>query len=57
LYCEKAKCRESCPIGKTAECIAPPGVVNKNDIKLNVCECSPGYMGYYCDEKIVTDFR
>lgn len=57
MYCEKAKCRESCPIGKTAECIAPPGVVNKNDIKLNVCECSPGYMGYYCDEKIVTDFR
>ncbi|OUM63926.1 hypothetical protein PIROE2DRAFT_9457, partial [Piromyces sp. E2] len=56
-YCERAKCRESCPIDETAECIAYKGIAYKNDANLNICKCLSGWKGYYCNEKIIGDYR
>ncbi|ORX77177.1 hypothetical protein BCR32DRAFT_248134 [Anaeromyces robustus] len=46
-YCEEPVCKDSCPVGISAKCIAYYNK-EKNDINLNKCECLPGWDGDYC---------
>ena len=56
LYCENPICKNDCPVDSSAICKAfqDEGI---NDIKKNICECSPGWKGDKCDSKIFIDFR
>jgi len=56
-YCEKPKCKESCPINTTAICIKSNETLNNiNDINKNICECITGYTGHDCSEKIMINY-
>ncbi|ORX57107.1 hypothetical protein BCR36DRAFT_395258 [Piromyces finnis] len=56
-YCEKPICHESCPDGKSAECIKSSNSTNINDINLNICQCLPGFTGEKCDIKVFVNYR
>jgi len=56
-YCESPICRESCPIMESRAICKPSKDSRINDYRKNICECSPGWEGDMCDEKVFVNYK
>jgi len=59
MYCEYAKCLNSCQIGEKAECIPSEDNIrnHSNNPQKNECRCSRGYYGNGCKNKKYDNYR